>query len=308
MREKIIIKSKMVEGENYSLFHKLPSFIYGLFRFNILIIIISVTIMVSCTEKMDIDLGTTYTRLVVAGNITPQIGEQYIRLTKSADYFSNEPPPNVSGAIVKVDNGELSVEFTEDSLNLGYYIAPDGYVGAQGSTYNLSITLADPINGTVNYEANETMPQLADNIDSIVLEQSPNGKRWMVRLYAWEPPTTDFYMFNGMVNGVMLTDSVSRVNISDDRLYNGNYTAGAIVLILYEDEVKPGDTFTLILSNITEEYANFQLELKDEIGPNDPMFSGPPANVSSNVNNDAVGYFAAFPSAFTSTIVVDIED
>jgi hypothetical protein len=261
----------------------------------------------SCTEKIDINLGTTYTRLAVSGNITPQLGNQYICLTKSADYFSNQPPPIVTGAAVTVNDGSFSVQFIEDTNNIGYYFAPSNYIGVPGTTYDLSIKLAQPINGTVDYSANETMPILADNIDSIVVELNEKASRWMVRLYAWEPPTTDFYMFNGMKNGTIITDSVSRVNISDDRLYNGNYTAGAVVLMLNEDELQPGDTFTLVLSNVTEEYASFMLELQDEIRPNDPMFSGPPANVSSNVNNDAVGYFAAYPSAFTSTVVKNYE-
>ena len=273
----------------------------------ILIMFTTIILLGSCTEKIDIDVGTTYTRLAVDGKITPQIGEQYIRLTKTADYFSNQPPPEVTGATVVVDNGNFTVQFTEDSNNPGYYHAPEEYVGLPGVTYNLSIKLTNPIAGKVNYEASEKMPGLSDNIDSVVVELNQNAKFWMVRLYAWEPPETNFYMFNGMRNGKIITDSVSRVNISDDKLYNGNYTAGAVVLILNEDELQPGDTFTLILSNITEEYANFMLELQDEIRPNDPMFSGPPANVSSNVNNNAVGYFAAFPSAFSSTIVKNIE-
>ena len=264
---------------------------------------ITISLLNSCTEKIDINLGTTYTRLAVSGNITPQQGEQYVRLTKTADYFSNQPPPVVNGATVTVDDGNYKVQFTEDPNNLGYYHAPEDYVGISGTTYNLSIKLTDEINGFTYYEATEKMPLLADNIDSIVVEYNHNFEGWMIRLYAWEPPTTDFYMFNGMRNGKIITDSVSRVNISNDRLYNGNYTAGAVVLLLNEDELQPGDTFTLILSNITEEYANFMLELQDEIRPNDPMFSGPPANVSSNINNDAIGYFAVFSSAFTSTIV-----
>ncbi len=269
----------------------------------LVIITIIISLLNSCTEKIDINLGTTYTRLAVSGNITPQQGEQYIRLTKTADYFSNQPAPGVSGATVTVDDGTFSVLFTEDPNNLGYYHAPDNYIGIPGNTYSLSINLIESINGSKNYTATERMPLLADNIDSVVVEYNHNFEGWMIRLYAWEPPTTDFYMFNGMRNGEIITDSVSRVNISDDRLYNGNYTAGAVVLMLNEDELQSGDTFTLILSNITEEYANFMLELQDEIRPNDPMFSGPPANVSSNINNDAVGYFAVFPSAFTSTIV-----
>jgi len=266
-------------------------------------LLIGLIIFNSCTEKIDIELGTTYTRLVVDGKITPEQGEQYVRLTKTADYFSNLASPDVSGATVSVDNGDSLVQFAEDIDNPGYYYAPEDFIGTSRSSYQLSIELSEPINGVSNYEAHEVMPQLAEIIDSVVVEMNPQFKMWMVRLYALDPPTTDFYMFNGMVNGVIITDSVSRVNISDDRLYNGNYTSGAVVLFLNENEVQPGDTFTLILSNITKEYADYMMGLQTEIQPHDPMFSGPPANVSTNISNDAVGYFAAFPSAFISTTV-----
>lgn len=257
----------------------------------------------SCTEKIDIELDSTHVRLAVAGFITPEEGEQYVRLTQTSNYFSNQPSPQVPGATVTVEHGNFSVKFTEDVNDPGYYRAPESFVGTPGTMYHLSIKLAEPINGNVDYEAREEMPQLADKIDSVVVEYNPRFEGWMIRLYAWEPPTTDFYMFNGMRNGRLITDSVSRVNISDDRFFNGNYTSGAVVLVLDKDELQPGDVFTLVLSNITEEYANYILGLQLEIRPHDPMFSGPPANVSTNLNNDAVGYFAAFPSAFVSTTV-----
>ena len=275
---------------------------------SLIIILLSGTlVMISCTKRIDIKLDSTYERLVVAGFITPQEGEQYVRLTRTSDYFSNKPAPAVSNAVVTISDDSSTVQFSEDNNNPGYYIAPEDYVGKIGSTYHLDITLSESINGTVNYEAHEQMPKLADNIDSVVVEYNEQFERWMVRLYAWEPPSTDFYMFNGMRNGNMITDTVSRVNISDDRLFNGNYTSGAVVLVLYKDELELGDTFTLILSNITEEYANYMIDVQLELQPHDPMFSGPPANVRTNISNNAVGYFAAFPSAYTSTTVKPID-
>lgn len=273
----------------------------------LMILLFGTVILSSCTKRIDIKLDSTYERLVVAGFITPQIGEQYVRLTRTSNYFSNKPAPAVSGAIVTVSEDSSTMQFSEDINNPGYYMAPEDYFGKIGSTYYLDITLAEPINGTVNYEAHEEMPQLADNIDSVVVEYNEQYERWMVRLYAWEPPTTDFYMFNGMRNGEMITDTVSRVNITSDILFNGNYTSGAVVLILYKDELELGDTFTLILSNITEEYANYMIDLQLELQPNNPMFSGPPANVRTNINNNAVGYFAAFPSAYTSTTIKPLD-
>ncbi len=297
---------KLVDGSRQSVKQNLlHPHDFGLRPFASITIVLFLGIIIfnSCTKRIDIKLDSTYERLAVAGYITPQIGEQYVRLTRTSDYFSNKPAPAVSGAIVTISEDSTTVQFFEDINNPGYYMAPEDYFGKIGNTYHLDITLAEPINGTVNYEAHEEMPKLSDNIDSVVVEYDEQYERWMVRLYAWEPPSIDFYMFNGMRNGNMITDTVSRVNISDDRLYNGNYTSGAVVLALYKDELEPGDIFTLILSNITEEYANYMTDVQLELQANNPMFSGPPANVRTNVGNNAVGYFAAFPSAFTSTTV-----
>ncbi len=273
-----------------------------------IVVILSAIIFNSCTEKIDIDLGTTYTRLTVEGYITPEENAQFVRLTKTSDYFANKPSPAVTGASVTVDDGISHIEFIEDSTKPGYYYAPSDYLGVPGTTYKLNIDLEEEINGSLNYRAEETMPFPADRVDSIALEYNDLWEMWMVKLYAWEPPTTDFYMFNGMVNGVLITDTVSSKSISDDRLFNGNYTAGAVVLVINEEDIEDGDTFTLILSNITEKYANFMMDVQVEIQPHDPMFSGPPANVRSNISNDGTGYFSAYPSVYRSTIARYTDD
>ncbi|HJN05757.1 MAG TPA: DUF4249 family protein, partial [Bacteroidales bacterium] len=309
-KQEIVGSCKLAEKRQKSVkYDLLQSTVFGLRTLASLIIILlfGTVILNSCTKRIDIKLDSTYERLAVAGFITPQKGDQYVRLTKTSNYFSNKPAPTVSGAVVTISDDSSTVEFSEDFNNPGYYLAPEDYFGISGTTYHLDITLSESINGNVNYKAHEEMPHLADNIDSVVVEYNEQYERWMVRLYAWEPPSTDFYMFNGMRNGNMITDTVSRINISDDRLFNGNYTSGAVVLVLYKDELELGDTFTLILSNITEEYANYMTDLQLELQPHDPMFSGPPANVRTNINNNAVGYFAAFPSAFTSTTVKPID-
>ncbi len=271
-------------------------------RLNMVILISSVLILSSCTERIDIEVGTTYTRLAVEAYITPIEGRQWVKLTKTADYFSNVKPEGVSNAQITVDVGNSTLNFTEDTLQPGLYIAPDVFVGVPGVEYFLRIELSEEINGEKSYQAIETMPYPAENIDSIGLEYLPQWEIWMVKLYALEPPTEDFYMFNGYVNGKIITDSVSRKNISDDRLFNGNYTSGATVMVVRDNEIEEGDIFTLELSNITKSYAEYMSQLQTELQPNDPLFSGPPANVSSNITNDAVGYFACYPSKFSSTI------
>jgi hypothetical protein len=256
----------------------------------------------SCTERIDIDTGSTYTRLAVEGYITPQYDKQWVRLTKSSDYFSNVSPEGVSGAQVIVDDGSSLATFIEDTENPGMYIAPDGYIGIPNTEYRLDIELTEIINESKSYTAIEKMPYPGQEVDSIALEYDDFFEVWLVKLYAQEPPTEDYYMFNGYVNGKIVTDSVESKNISDDKLFNGNYTSGAVVMVIREALLKEGDLFTMELSNITKEYADYMIQLQLEIRPQDPLFSGPPANVTSNLDYGAVGYFSCYSSVFASTV------
>ncbi len=252
----------------------------------------------SCTERIDIDLDETYVRLAVEGYITHEPEKQWIKLSRTSDYFYNNPSPAVSDARVTVKVADSVVVFNEDETFKGLYYPPDNFIGMPGMTYSLEILLNEPINNSLLYQSEETMPVLTDRLDSITLEYNPRWERWLVHLYAWEPPTVDYYLFNAMNNGRLLTDSLSRKIVSEDKLFNGNYTNGSVVQVLNKDEVNPGDTITLVLSNITKAYFDFILGAQEEIEPKNPLFSGPAANVSSNIDNNASGYFAVFPSAY----------
>jgi len=278
-------------------------------KFQIYISLVMLILAISsCTERINIDLDESYVRLAVEGYITPEEGEQHVKLTKTSDYFYNNPPQGVTQAQVKVTTGDSAVLFVEDLENPGYYRAPIDFRGIPQQTYSLEIQLKDAINNSVYYQSTEIMPHQPAVIDSIELEYNARWERWLVHLYAWEPPSVNYYLFNGYVNGEIITDSVSRKSVTDDKLYNGNYTGGITVMVLYKDEISPGDTFTLSLSNITKSYYDFILNVQEEIQPKNPLFSGPPANVISNIHHDDVGYFAAFSSSYASVLVTVPED
>ena len=269
----------------------------------ILITIALVVGITSCTERIDIELEEDYIKLAVEGYITPDSENRYIRLTETSGYFSNKPAPSVSNAIVHVDNGIDSYTLQEDAVASGTYLFPEGFIGEQELNYHLTIELSEEIGGYSNYQAAAYMPEITDDIDSIVVEFYEPFEIWLVKLYATDAPGKNFYMFNGMRNDTLITDTISEVNVSNDELFDGNYIYGVTVMGFEKDELKPGDKFTLVLSNITEEYFNYILEVHSELMSNVPIFSGPPANVSTNVDNGAVGYFAAYTSAYSSTIV-----
>ena len=105
-----------------------------------------------------------------------------------------------------------------------------------------------------------------------------------------------------------VTDSLSRIGVTDDRIVDGTYLNGIWVLFLREDEVVVGDEVTLATISISEDYYRYLTEARTELFPKNPLFSGPPANVRSNISNGALGYFAVFSSVLTSTIVKEKEE
>lgn len=255
----------------------------------------------SCTERIDIKTDVEFQKLAVEGYITPEY--QYIKLEKTGGYFSQEAPPAVENATVSITAGGNVYLLNENPEKPGMYVPDDTLPTATGTDYKLTIDLPGPIGGERHFESETVMPALNAIVDSIRVIYRGDFERWIIKLYAYEPPGPDYYMFSAMKNGSPLTDTLQRLGITNDKLVDGMYLPGIYVLFLYKDEIKVGDTVTLFTSGITEDYFRFLDEAQQELHPNNPFFSGPPANIRSNINNGALGYFAAFTSIPATKIV-----
>ena len=263
--------------------------------------------LTSCTERIEVDLDDSFTRLVVYGTITTDTTHHYVQLSTTSSYYYNEAPPPVSGASVEIadDLGNV-VQLTE--MAPGKYSTSPLFAAIPGRTYTLRIELAEEINGNKTYMASSAVNQIYP-IDSIGLVSQPDwGEKgfYEVTCYYQDPPTKDFYMFNIYKNGEMLTDTITDRFVTDDSFYNGNYTNGIGIGYLDQSNEREvlhaGDTITFQGCNITEEYFNFVQTLQTETGFQTPLFSGPPANVKGNINNGAVGFFAAYGVAYSSKV------
>lgn len=273
----------------------------------IAIFITTALILSSCTERIDINLDDTYPRVVIFGEITTDTMAHKISVTKSASYFSNEKVPAVSGAEVSIDNGDEVIYLTEDANEPGSYLTPADYFGEPGKTYSLRVTNLDIDNdGNMDvYEASSSIYK-APTIDSIKVIYMDGIDGWKVELYAMEPGETEnYYTFKVYNNDVLLSDTINEVETTDDEFFNGGYALGNWVYYIDEmngDYVEVGDTITLEMGNISKEYYHFINEVQLESGYKDPMFSGPPANISGNISNGAIGFFEAYDLDRSSVI------
>ena len=262
-----------------------------------------------CTEKINVKLDTTYTRVVVDGNIQSDTGTYSVTVTKSADYFSNEPVPRVVNATVTLSDGTKTFTLHESQKGTsGIYQTDPGFAGQIGKTYSLHVALDQAIAGKTSVDASCALLPVT-RVDSISAEFDPTAGtegRWTIKLWAREPGNEiNYYLFNLYRNGVLLTDTITKKVISDDKFYNGSYMDGVPVMRINNahkwQTIYPGDIITLQMSGITKEYYNFISEV-DRSGFNIPFFTGPPANIVGNINNGGIGFFAAYSNSFGTTV------
>jgi hypothetical protein len=257
----------------------------------------------ACTEPYDIRLDEGFNRIVVDGSISTDSVFHSVRLTKSTSYFFDQAPPPVEQAIVYLltDNGRILLVETAETP--GLYQVPFPVKGIPGMEYKLEINLKQEIGGRDRYEAVTRMPTTAFVMDSIALDYQSSFDFFLVKLYAFDPPSADFYKFDALINGRMITDTARRSLVVDDRFFNGNNTSGLSVMFIRGDELAQGDTLTLVMSALSRDYYDFFNELRTEAGSSNPLFSGPPANIRSNVMEGGLGYFDARIVQRTSIIL-----
>lgn len=266
-------------------------------------------LVTSCTEKIDLKLDTTYTRIVVDGHIATDKGPYFITLTKSADYFYDAPSPTVNNAAVTLSDGKNTFPLTETIPGKsGIYSTDSSFAGIVGNQYTLNIQLTDAINGQKNYSATCALMPVTHLDSTKAVLHADWGKEgvYEIQCFAKEPgDQVNFYMFNVFKNGRLMTDSIRKVVVSNDNLINGGYFHGGVIYFNQSHDnqvIRKGDIITLEMSGITKEYMEFVQQVR-QAGIDIPFFSGPPANVISNVSNGGIGFFAAYSNSYASTVV-----
>lgn len=274
------------------------------------IIILSVfllsVIAFGCTENIDdIHLDSTRPRLVVEGYISTDTMRHMVKLSKMGDALKKDPIQFISNALITISDGTKTFSLTEDQTQKGtYFTAPDVF-GIPGRNYTLLIKNVDINNDKVmeEYTAQSLLKRLnpVDSIHLIYNNSNPHFMGWSVNLYSMDPGNgRNFYLIKILKNNHLLTDSIFKYSIADNNSFEGKYFDGFPVYNLREDrkdeKLTPGDTITVEMFGITEDYYSFISSYISDYYPKVPIFSGPSANIPTNIKpiDDAVGIFTAY--------------
>ncbi len=179
-----------------------------------IIVVLVIFFITSCTERIEIELDSTYTRFVVEGYVSNETKAHWVKLSKSVDYYYPTTAPTISGASVKfiVDNGDTTIILIESnhSDSAGYYKTSPNYTGKVGSLYELEIELPEEINGEKFYTSSCEMKPVPP-IDSLAIIDSVywDIRYFEIQLFAQEPvETTDFYIFTVHQNDTLINLSI----------------------------------------------------------------------------------------------------
>jgi len=274
-----------------------------------------IIIFISCTEDADFPLDSTYIRLVVDGAINTDTTVHKVRLSKSGDALNKQPGEVISNANVTITDGVNSYPLLEGSFGPGIYGTDPTVYGVPGRTYTLHISNVDINEDGIleEYAASSFLPEI-NPIDSIQVQYENNFNAWLINLYALEiGGGRNFYLLKAYKNDVLLTDSTHEyTNFADNTGFEGMYYNGFSVYYLdgekTDERLVNGDVVTLEMDGITQEYKDFLLGFIEEYNPKIPIFSGPSANITTNIEpkDKAVGFFTAY-SAFRKSTVYNRE-
>jgi hypothetical protein len=275
----------------------------------ILAIVLITFFLWSCTERIQVEVDSSFTRLVVEGSVTTDTTSHWIRLSTTSDYFLNQTAPAVENATITIDDGEQVHTLAESDTMPGHYSTSSDYFGIPGKIYTLRIRNLD-IDGDGVMEEYTASSELrpVNPVDSIKIRpfEAFGDFGYEIQVYAWDSPEKDWYAFKAIKNGKLLTDTLTELWVQNDEFFNGNYTYGITSQFLSTekpDEVlEVGDTVTFEINGITEDYYNYVIEAQSQIFPQTPLFSGPPANIRTNFDNNAIGFFVAYSLDRSSAI------
>jgi hypothetical protein len=274
---------------------------------------------VSCTAPILIETDNSEPVIVIYGVLDDSLRTQQIFVSRSAPYFDTAANVGVSGATVTVTASDGAMyAFVENDTVAGSYLSVAPFKAEAGETYALRVSVDFDGDGAGElYEASAKVAPVAP-IDSIAFESLNmyGHKNYTLLLYFTDPPDTNYYLFHVHCNDSLLTARMSRHIVSDDALFNGQFTTGRVFRFddvserdkdseeqqEYSAYLQAGDRVQLTLCSISQGYFDFITQCKQERNGEMPVFGGPASNITTNISNGGLGYFAGYCSSSANLV------
>lgn len=291
-----------------------------------LLVVVSMLVVVSCTEDIFIDVEEGARMIGVSAMFTDEMKNHEAVLSYTADFYdNNEEIRMVTGATVYVTDGIDTIFYVEDPTQPGHYFT-DSVAGQKKTLYRLCITALDYEGEMVHLFSEGYLPDNVNLVDSLVIKPFNGGNdtiptvffgdtiEWMYPYFQSLPDPNIVYMPMITKNDTLLTDTLNRRMIVQMAGYAGFYVNGPEmqaankeipIYYMLKSKLKNGDTFRVDLYSIQPDYIYYYYSLMMSNGSNPLM--GAPANVMTNIQPTelGVGWFLTASVVSTETVFDD---
>ncbi|MCX7986032.1 MAG: DUF4249 domain-containing protein [Bacteroidales bacterium] len=271
--------------------------------------LIIVMLTSACREDIDLPLDTTYQRIVIEGSISTDTTSHTVMISKSTDAYGRQEIEYISNALVTISDSINTYYLSEIPGKKGHYQTEPDVFGVVGRTYTLTVEQVD-IDGDGVFEkytaTTRIVPPFRLDYIRIIPFNTSRTKGHLVLIYGKVPSDRTHYMIRVYKNQSLLTDSIHEVPVINN--VDTTYVYGDMFCFLNDnradEKLSDNDTITIEMLAIDENYRNFLSALDDEYGTRSPLFSGPSANLPTNImpSDKAVGYFAGYAISRSSAI------
>jgi hypothetical protein len=255
---------------------------------SIFLILISMTwAFSSCTKTITPPLNNS-PQLVIEGAVSDTTGPYHVSIAKTANFYSDNVYPTVSGATVVITDVTANVTDVLTEAVPGDYITHT-IMGTPGHTYQLKVML----NGTT-YTALSAMPRPV-LLDSVTVDYSVSNNIRPVANYQDPLDQKNYYKYSMKRNGV----HVNHFQTFDDRLSNGRYIRDK--LDCDTGTFHHGDMVKVSLVGLDAGAFNFLKEAEAVAYDNANLAA--PATPTSNIIGGCIGYFSAQTVSSKITVI-----
>jgi len=251
-------------------------------------IIIAIAILISFTscfkERIELDYNTDENKKVVINAwINTFDDPQFITVSKTTNYLGAEAPELLSNAEVTLKDTNMT--YTLEEGTKGHYFLPIDWLPQIGDTYELKVS----VEGNT-YTAEHQLrpcPEIQD-LTPFPMEEEDELVYYGLSFGFQEiPGEGDGYFGVDYLKGNLDKDTLSYGGFTNDQIGDGVYFGD---IVLTNEGYMLGDTAVLDIHSIGIETSNYLTDIQLEVFRGSP-FDPPPANVRTNIEGGAIGYF-----------------
>jgi hypothetical protein len=251
--------------------------------------------LISCEVPYELDLDQTPVSVVVEGLITDHPDYQYIRISRSVNFYATGNTPRVTDAVVSIsDDAGNTINFVHNPNNhpdsAGYYLPESTFAGVIGRTY----TMRAEVDGVLFEASDKLVSGIPMDSMSYAIDpeerQNPReeGRFYEVLMFANEPPDeANFYLFKFFRNDTLALANDTDIYFSDDKLLAENID-GVPAPVFYAQNDSAGVEVYSISRVAYVYYSDLWALLNNDAGG---MFGPIPSSPRTNISNGGLGFF-----------------